>query len=179
MELVEGETLADRIRRGGPEGPPLQVSEAIRLAGQIADGLHAAHERGIVHRDLKPANIALTADGQVKVLDFGLAKALDGAPEIIQGRVILRGDDGSLLGFAKITRDLSERRAYEESLRQSEERFRLLVEGVRDYAIVMLDPAGRVTSWNTGAERLLGYSEAEILGQPPDPLFAPYRPDRY
>ena len=55
---------------------------------------------------------------------------------------------------------------HRQTVRESEERFRLLVEGVRDYAIVMLDPAGQVTSWNTGAERLLGYSEAEILGQP-------------
>jgi PAS domain S-box-containing protein len=77
----------------------------------------------------------------------------------------LRDAEGRLRGFSKITRDLSERRAQEERLRESEERFRLLLEGIEDYAIFMLDPLGRVTSWNTGAERMTGYSETEILGQ--------------
>jgi Tol biopolymer transport system component len=71
MELVEGATLADRIARG-----PIPTREAIGIARQIVDALEAAHERGIIHRDLKPANIMLTADGQVKVLDFGLAKTI-------------------------------------------------------------------------------------------------------
>jgi serine/threonine-protein kinase len=72
MELVEGPTLADRIGQG-----PVPVVEALAIATQIADALEAAHERGIVHRDLKPANIKVRDDGTVKVLDFGLAKALD------------------------------------------------------------------------------------------------------
>jgi serine/threonine protein kinase len=71
MELVSGETLADRIARGR-----LPLDEALPLALQIAAALEAAHEKGIVHRDLKPANIAVTSEGKVKVLDFGLAKAL-------------------------------------------------------------------------------------------------------
>ena len=71
---------------------------------------------------------------------------------------------GRLLGFAKITRDLSERRIAEESLRRTEEQFRLLVQGVADYAIYMLDPQGIVTSWNSGAQRIKGYEPEEAIG---------------
>lgn len=74
-------------------------------------------------------------------------------------------EDGRHIGFAKSTRDLSERRAAELALRESEERFRLLVQGVTDYAIYMLDPEGRVSSWNAGAERFKGYRSDEIIGQ--------------
>jgi serine/threonine protein kinase/Tol biopolymer transport system component len=74
MELVEGEDLAERIRRG-----VIPYDEAIAIARQIGEALQAAHDRGIIHRDLKPANIKLRDDGAVKVLDFGLAKALDPA----------------------------------------------------------------------------------------------------
>jgi serine/threonine protein kinase len=74
MELVEGPTLADRIAQG-----PLPVDEALPIARQIAEALEAAHEQGIVHRDLKPANIKVRPDGTVKVLDFGLAKAMEPA----------------------------------------------------------------------------------------------------
>src|SRR4051794_12667667 len=74
MELVDGPTLADRIVQDA-----IPMDEALSIARQVADALEAAHERGIVHRDLKPANIKVREDGTVKVLDFGLAKAVDRA----------------------------------------------------------------------------------------------------
>ena len=76
LELVEGPTLADRIAQG-----PIPVDEALPIAKQIAEALEAAHEAGVIHRDLKPANIKVREDGTVKVLDFGLAKALDTSSE--------------------------------------------------------------------------------------------------
>jgi serine/threonine protein kinase/Tol biopolymer transport system component len=74
LELVDGPTLADRIARG-----PIPLDDALQIAKQVCEALEAAHERGIIHRDLKPANIKLTTDGTVKVLDFGLARAVDGS----------------------------------------------------------------------------------------------------
>ncbi|HEX2779941.1 MAG TPA: PAS domain-containing sensor histidine kinase, partial [Gemmatimonadaceae bacterium] len=77
----------------------------------------------------------------------------------------LRDDHGELVGFAKVTRDLTERRAALEALRESEERFRHLVQSVSDYGIFMLDPEGHVVSWNDGAARITGYQPAEIIGR--------------
>jgi serine/threonine protein kinase len=75
LELVEGETLAERIQRG-----PIPVEDALDIATHMCEALEAAHEKGIVHRDLKPANVKITPEGKVKVLDFGLAKAVEVAP---------------------------------------------------------------------------------------------------
>ena len=75
LEHVDGETLAQRLARG-----PIPIEEALKLALEIAEALEAAHEKGVIHRDLKPANVKITSQGSVKVLDFGLAKALEDAP---------------------------------------------------------------------------------------------------
>ena len=86
LELVEGPTLADRIAKG-----PIPLDEALPIAKQIAEALEAAHEQGVIHRDLKPANIKVKADGTVKVLDFGLAKAFQpdaGDPSLSQSPTI-------------------------------------------------------------------------------------------
>src|SRR5438309_2117679 len=75
LEFVDGPTLADRLKRG-----PIPLEETIGIATQICEALQVAHEKGIIHRDLKPANVKITSDGKVKVLDFGLARALEPAP---------------------------------------------------------------------------------------------------
>jgi PAS domain S-box-containing protein len=77
----------------------------------------------------------------------------------------LRNDGGELVGFGKITRDLTERRLALDTLRKSDERFRLFVESVKDYAIFMLEPSGRIATWNEGARRIKGYTEEEIIGK--------------
>ena len=89
MELVEGEDLSQRVARG-----KIPMDEALLIARQIAEALEAAHEQGIIHRDLKPANIKVRRDGTVKVLDFGLAKAL--APDSDEGAT--RTHDGAIIG---------------------------------------------------------------------------------
>ena len=81
LELVEGETLAERIQRG-----PIPVQEALDITMRICEALEAAHAKSVVHRDLKPANVKITPDGNVKVLDFGLAKAMSGANASPVGR---------------------------------------------------------------------------------------------
>ncbi|HET9361950.1 MAG TPA: protein kinase, partial [Vicinamibacterales bacterium] len=106
LELVEGETLAERIARG-----PIPVAEALPIATQVTEALAAAHELGIVHRDLKPANIKLRPDGTVKVLDFGLAKLLDGPAALDGARA---GEAGHYVGT-----DVSDRARLPTDLTQS------------------------------------------------------------
>jgi PAS domain S-box-containing protein len=114
----------------------------------------------------RPQLLLDTAASAGRVEDAGWRVRRDGsrfwAEVIITSR---RDDDGRLLGFTKVTRDLTVRRMAEEQLRRSEERARLIIDGVTDYAIFMLDPEGRVTTWNAGAERLKGYRAEEIIGE--------------
>ena len=114
----------------------------------------------------KPQRLLQIAADQGRVEDEGWRVRKDGstfwADVVITA---LRAPDGQLRGFVKVTRDLTARRAAQEALRQGEERLRLMVESVKDYAIFMLDPSGHVTSWNSGAERLKGYTAAEIIGR--------------
>jgi PAS domain S-box-containing protein len=143
---------------------------AERLKGYTADEIIGKHfsvfypreaiERRWPQRDLKMAQ----ESGRLE--DEGWRLRKDGT-RFWAGVVItaLHDESGALRGFSKITRDLTERRRHEETLRQSEERFRVLVEGLKDYAMFMLDPGGRVISWNAGAERITGYTAQEVHGR--------------
>jgi PAS domain S-box-containing protein len=114
----------------------------------------------------KPARLLGLAAAQGQVEDEGWRVRKDGsrfwASVVITS---LWDDDGQLLGFTKVTRDLTQRREAAEDLRRSEERFRLLVQTVKDYAIFMLDPTGHIVTWNEGAQRIKGYTAAEIVGK--------------
>ncbi len=103
LEFVGGETLAEQIRRG-----PIPLEDALKIATQICEALGAAHEKGIVHRDLKPANIKVTSDGKVKVLDFGLAKALEISPaswDFSNSPTVMTGSmPGTIMGTALVQR---------------------------------------------------------------------------
>ena len=154
-----------------PSGHILSWNEgAFRLKGYTADEIIGRHfsifyppediARGKTAWELEVA----TREGRVE--DEGWRVRKDGsrfwANVVITA---LRDPSGALVGFGKVTRDLTERRKNEDVLRQSEERFRLIVQNVRDYAIFMLDPQGYVETWNEGARRIKGYSDQEIIGR--------------
>jgi PAS domain S-box-containing protein len=143
---------------------------AERLKGYSVDEIIGKHFSIFYPPDAlaanKPAHELQIAEATGRVEDEGWRVRKDGS--LFWANVLitaLRDDHGTLVGFAKVTRDLTERRAAYEELRASEERFRLLVHSVRDYAIFMLDSTGHVATWNAGARRLKGYSEDEITGK--------------
>jgi len=132
------------------------------------------HTREAVDRGL-PAHELKVAAEEGSFEDEGWRVCSDGS--IFWASVVITalrgGDDGRLLGYANITRDFTDRKLAVEALRQSEEQFSLLLEGVVDYAIFMLDPHGIVRSWNSGAQRINGYSRDEIVGKDFSCLYSP------
>jgi PAS domain S-box-containing protein len=114
----------------------------------------------------RPAQLLSTAAREGRVEDIGWRVRKDGSrfwADVVV--TAIRGDDGTLVGFLEVTRDLTERKAAEDRVHHSEEQFRLLIDSVEDYAIFMLDRHGRVMTWNTGAERLKGYRASEVIGR--------------
>ncbi len=143
---------------------------AQRIKGYVADEIIGRHYSSFYPQeriDAKwPEHELQVATQTGRFEDEGWRVRKDGTQfwaNVVITRVL--DDDGRLIGFSKITRDLSVRRRHEELLRRSEERFRLLVEGVVDYAIFMLDPDGHVASWNAGAQMTKGYQASEIIGK--------------
>jgi len=114
----------------------------------------------------KPARLLALAARDGRVEDEGWRVRKDGSRFWADVSITaLRDSEGAVIGFAKVTRDLTARKEAEDALHRSEQTFQLLVESIQDYAVFMLDPEGRIASWNAGAERIKGYSAHEIIGQ--------------
>ena len=143
---------------------------AERIKGFQADEIVGRHfSTFYTEEDRKagvPQKVLETARREGKFVGEGWRVRKDGTrfwASVVVDRI--NGDDGELIGFAKITRDMTETRDTQQALLEAERRFRILVQGVTDYAIYMLDPEGRVTNWNSGAERIKGYSPDDIIGE--------------
>ena len=140
----------------------LKGYRAEEIVGQHFSKFYTREERA----EGKPGRVLETASREGRFEGEGWRVRKDGsrfwAMVVVDA---IHNESGQLIGFAKVTRDITERRAAQDALRESERQFRLLVAGVTDYALYMLDPNGIVTSWNAGAERIKGYSANEIIGQ--------------
>ena len=150
------------VRSWNPGAERLKLYSADEIVGQHFSSFYTPEDRAAG----LPAHVLATALKEGRYEAEGWRVRKDGTR--FWANVVIdpiRDDKGRHIGFAKVTRDLTERREAEEALRRSEERFRLLVQGVTDYAIYMLDPEGRVSSWNAGAERFKGYAADEIIGE--------------
>jgi PAS domain S-box-containing protein len=139
----------------------LKGYEASEIVGQHFSKFYTAHDRA----SGAPARVLNTAVMNGRYEGEGWRVRKDGsrfwASVVVD---VIRDRQGKLLGFAKVTRDISERRAAQEALRESERHLRLLIDGVRDYALFMLDPNGLVSTWNSGARRIKGYEAQDVIG---------------
>lgn len=153
---------AGRVSSWGMGARRLKGYEENEILGQHFSRFYTEEDRsrGIPDIALKTA----ASTGRFEAEGLRVRKSGERFPAHVDIDAI-RDGQGKLIGFAKITRDLSERRMAEQVLRQQEEQFRILVQGVTDYAIYMLDPDGLVSSWNAGAQRIKGYRPDEIIGQ--------------
>jgi len=154
--------LDGRVATWNPGAERLKGYTQAEIEGRHFSQFFTAEDRaaGVPERLLATA----FGEGQVEVEGWRVRK--DGTRFWMQGALhAVRDDDGELIGFAKVTRDMTRQRNAQVALAESERRFRLLVEGVVDYAIFMLDPNGVVTNWNRGAERIKGYAEDEVVGR--------------
>jgi PAS domain S-box-containing protein len=151
-----------RVTSWNPGAKRFKGYEAEEIIGQHFSKFYTEKDR----EDGLPAQALAIAGSEGRFEREGWRVRKDGGrfwAHVVIDAIRLPG--GELAGFAKITRDLTDRKQSEEALRRSEEQFRLLVQSVTDYAIFMLDPEGRVASWNAGAERIKGYAPAEIIGE--------------
>ncbi len=151
-----------RVVTWNPGAERIKGYRADEIIGQHFSAFYSEEDReaGLPARALQTA----TEEGRFEAEGWRVRK--DGTrfwSHVVMDPVL--GADGQVIGYAKIARDISNKREIDEALRASEQRFRLLVQGVRDYAIYMLDPDGKVSNWNVGAEAINGYSEREIVGQ--------------